>query len=127
MSTPLEEERRALLERMRASRENYRSRFPDEPSSQAHYKPHHQHLHDPSPPNDHAFPRSHTFRLITRHPYVTALAASALIAAIPGGAVKKAVKGSAVFAAGMIGSQARILMARELLPSMIRLIRSRKQ
>jgi hypothetical protein len=37
MSTPLEEERRALLERMRASRENYRSRFPDEPSSQAHY------------------------------------------------------------------------------------------
>ena len=125
MSTPLEEERRALLERMRASRANYRSRFPDEPGSQA--QPQRQHLHAPSPPNEHAFPRSHTFRLITRHPYVTALAASALIAAIPGGAVKKAVKGGAVLTAGMIGSQARILMARELLPSMIHLIRSRKQ
>jgi hypothetical protein len=66
MSTPLEEERRALLERMRASRENYRSRFPDEPGSQAHYKPQHQHLHAPSPPNDHAFPRSHTFRFVRR-------------------------------------------------------------
>ncbi len=127
MNTPLEEERRALLERMRASRKDYRSRFPDEASPQAHYKPQHQHLHAPSPPSAHAFPRSHTFRFITRHPYVAALAASALIAAIPGGAVKKAVKGSAVFAAGMIGSQARTLMARELLPSMIHLIRSRKQ
>ena len=37
MSTSLEEERRALLERMRASREDCRSRFPAEPDPGAHH------------------------------------------------------------------------------------------
>lgn len=120
MSTSLEEEKRALLERMRASREDCRSRFPPEPDPGAHH-PQVQPLAHP-----HAFPRSHTFRFIQRHPYGAALVAGALIAAIPAGSVKKAVKGGAVLTAGMVGSQARILMMRELLPSMIHLMRSRK-
>jgi hypothetical protein len=124
MSTPLEEERRALLARMQASRKDYRSRFP----ADMHHEPQQPHLSSAStPPAEQAFPRSHTFRFVQRHPYVAALAAGALIAAIPGGAVKKAVKGSVVFAAGMIGSQARTLIARELLPWMVHLMRSRKQ
>jgi hypothetical protein len=124
MSTPLEEERRALLARMHASREVYRSRFP----SQTPPEPNPPHA-TAAPPltHEHPFPRSHTFRFIGRHPYATALAASALVAAIPGGAVTKALKGSAVFAAGIIGSQAKTLMAREVLPSIIHLMRSRKR
>lgn len=123
MSTSLEEERRALLARMHASREVYRSRFPE-------MLPESKHPHAPAAPalpHEHAFPRSHTFRFIERHPYATALAASALVAAIPGGAVTKALKGSVVFAAGIIGSQAKMLMAREVLPSIIHLMRSRKR
>jgi hypothetical protein len=116
MSTPLEEERRALLARMQASREVYRSRFPSKT---------HTEIQDPHVPppltREPAFPRSHTFRFIGQHPYAAAVVASALIAAIPGGAVKKAVKGGAVFAAGIIGSQARTLLVRELLPSIIHL------
>jgi hypothetical protein len=123
MSTPLEEERRALLARMHASREVYRSRFP----SQTHPEPDPPHATASTLSHEHPFPRSHTFRFIGRHPYATALAASALIGAIPGGAVKKALKGSAVFAAGIIGSQAKTLMARELLPSIVQLVRSRKR
>lgn len=122
MSTPLEEERRALLARMQASREICRSRFPPQTPPEQFHDPAASPLHSEQP-----FPRSHTFRFMQRHPYAAALAAGVLIAAIPGGAVKKAAKGSAVFAAGMIGSQARTLMLRELLPSMIRLMHSRKQ
>jgi hypothetical protein len=61
MSTPLEEERRALLARMHASREVYRSRFPSHPEL--------NHPHAPTAPplsHEHAFPRSHTFRFIGR-------------------------------------------------------------
>jgi len=63
MSAPLEEERRALLERMHASRKVYRSRFP----SETHPEPEHAQVRpDPSPPSTHAFPRSHTFRFVQR-------------------------------------------------------------
>lgn len=64
MNTPLEEEKRALLERMRASRQDYRSRFP----SETNHEPHHMHASPASslPNNNHAFPRSHTFRFVRR-------------------------------------------------------------
>ncbi|HVW64830.1 MAG TPA: hypothetical protein VHB01_07425, partial [Nitrosospira sp.] len=110
-----------LLARMQASREAYRSRFPSQAQPEQPLDP------DTSLHHDQPFPRSHTFRFVVRHPYAAALAAGVLIAAIPGGTVKKAVKGSAVFAAGMIGGQARALMVRELLPSMIRLMHPRKR
>jgi hypothetical protein len=64
MSTPLEEEKRALLERMRASRKNYRSRFP----SETHHDPQHSHASPTASSlhSEHPFPRSHTFRFIRR-------------------------------------------------------------
>jgi len=62
MSTSLEEERRALLARMHASREVYRSRFPETlPESKYPHAP-----AAPALPHEHAFPRSHTFKLIRR-------------------------------------------------------------
>ncbi|MDN5751839.1 MAG: hypothetical protein L0H15_00975 [Nitrosospira sp.] len=61
MNTSLEEEKRALLERMHASRRNFRSRFVDEDN--------HNYGH---PGDAHAFPRSHTFKFLTRHPYSSA-------------------------------------------------------
>jgi hypothetical protein len=63
MSKPLEEERRALLARMHTSREAYRSRFP----SETHPEPKQPNAPTPpSLPNEHAFPRSHTFRFVRR-------------------------------------------------------------
>jgi hypothetical protein len=63
MSTSLEEERRALLARMQASREVYRSRFP----SQTHPEPNPPHaIAAPTLSHEHPFPRSHTFRFIGR-------------------------------------------------------------
>jgi hypothetical protein len=63
MSAPLEEEKRALLERMHASRKVYRSRFP----SETHPEPEHNQVPpDPAPPITAAFPRSHTFRFVQR-------------------------------------------------------------
>jgi hypothetical protein len=61
MSTPLEEERRALLARMQASRKDYRSRFP------SHHEPQQPHLSSASTlSTEQAFPRSHTFRFVQR-------------------------------------------------------------
>jgi len=60
MSEALEDEKKALLERMRASRNAYRSRF-------VHADEDH-HAKDTQ-----AFPRSHTFRFLTRHPYSAAI------------------------------------------------------
>lgn len=62
MSTSLEEERRALLARMHASREVYRSRFP----SQTHPEPNPPHATAPTLSHEHPFPRSHTFRFMGR-------------------------------------------------------------
>jgi len=60
MSDALEDEKKALLERMHASRKAYRSRFA--PAEEEY------------PVKDaQAFPRSHTFRFLTRHPYSAAL------------------------------------------------------
>jgi hypothetical protein len=60
MSDPLEDEKKALLERMHATRKAYRSRFV--PADED------RHAKDAQ-----AFPRSHTFRFLTRHPYSAAL------------------------------------------------------
>lgn len=61
MSTPLEEERRALLARMQASREVCRSRFPPQTPPEQFHDPAASPLHSEQP-----FPRSHTFRFMQR-------------------------------------------------------------
>lgn len=114
MSDALEDEKKALLERMHASRKAYRARFV--PADEAY------------PVKDaQAFPRSHTFRFLTRHPYSAALSLMATLAVVPRRSLNKAVKGGAALTAGILGRKTRILMVRHLLPAMVHLLRSHKR
>jgi hypothetical protein len=122
MSNSLEDERKAILERMSASRRNYRNMFALEDSQ--------EHAHEAHANEAHAFPRSHTFKFITRHPYFAALGALAAVAALPRGSVKKAVKSSAAVTAsiaGILGSPTRTSIITHVLPPVIRLLRSSKR
>lgn len=116
MSTPLEGEKKALLERMRASRRYYRSVL----------IPEDEHLADDS---DHtqAFPRSHTFKFLTQHPYSASLGLLVALSMMPRGRLNRAVKGGLALTAGLLGSGARAVMMRQVLPSMIRSFGSRKR
>ncbi|SEK41059.1 hypothetical protein [Nitrosovibrio tenuis] len=116
MSNSLEDERKAILERMSASRRNFRHMFD------------HEEDHDHEPVYDaHTFPRSHTFRFLTKHPYYATLSALAAVAIIPRGLLKKAVKGGATVTAGILGSGTKTSMIRYVLPPTIRLLRSYKR
>lgn len=113
MSSALENEQKALLERMDASRKNYRAMFVHEDE--------HEQVHD-----THAFPRSHTFKFITRHPYYVSGALAAL-SLVSRGRLNRAVKGGLALTAGILGSSARTLMMRQVLPSVISSLRSRNR
>ena len=113
MSDPLEDEKRALLERMRASRNAYRSRF--------------IHADEDHHVDTHSFPRSHTFKFLTRHPYSAALGLLATLAVVPRRSLNKAVKGGAAVTTGILGRKTRTLMVRQLLPAMVYLLRSHKR
>lgn len=112
MSTSLEYERKALLERMRASRREYRSRY-------AHEDEQMQVM------GDDVFPRSRTFRFIARHPYYVSLGLLAVLSTVQSKSLSKTVKGGMALSAGVLGSSARSLMVRQVLPSVIRSFRSR--
>jgi len=114
MSGALEDERNALLERMHASRKTYRSELtPAEGPVQA--------------PTDDVFPRSETFKFIKRHPYYASLGLLAALSIMPRMPLRRAVKGGAALAAGMLGSSAKTLVMRQVLPSMVRSLRSRSR
>ncbi len=115
MSNSLEDERKAILERMSASRRNYRL-------MSAHEENSHRQADD-----THAFPRSHTFKFLTRHPYYAALAALAIVAALPRRSLKKTVKGSAAVTAGILSDGMKTVMMRRILPIAIQLLRSNKR
>ena len=114
MSASLEDEKKAILERMHASRRAYRSRFMPEPED-----------HPPAVQDPGAFPRSHTFKFLTRHPYSTATGLLATLALVPRGSLRKAVKGGAAVTAGLVGTKANAFVMRHLLPSLVHLLRSR--
>ena len=111
MSASLEDEKKILLDRMHASRDAYLSTFnhPDE--------------NIPADTLD-AFPRSHTFKFLTRHPYSAALGLVAVLAIMPRGSLRKAARGGAGITAGLLGNKARTLMIRQVLPSVVHLLRS---
>lgn len=115
MSSSLEDEQKAILERMSVSRGNYRRMF-------AHEEDSHRQADDA-----HTFPRSHTFKFLTRHPYYAALAALAAVALMPRGSLKKTVKGSAAVTAGVLGNGMKTVMMRRILPIAIHLLRSNKR
>ena len=111
MSASLEDEKKILLDRMHASRDAYLSTFnhPDE--------------NIPADTLD-AFPRSHTFKFLTRHPYSAALGLLAVLAVMPRDSLRRAASGGAGITAGLLGNKARILMMRQVLPSVVHLLRS---
>src|SRR5688500_8109021 len=115
MSTPLEDERKALLDRMSASRKYYRSKFV-----------HTEDERHPAVSTD-VFPRSRTFKFIARHPYYTSLGLLAAMSAVPSKSLSRAVKGGIAVTAGILGSSARTLLVHQVLPSMMRSARSRRQ
>jgi hypothetical protein len=107
MSSELEQERNALLERMHASRNNYRSEL--------------VHTEEPGETTAvNAFPRSRTFKFLTRHPYSTSLGLLAALAVLPRKPLGRAVKRGIVLAAGVLGNSAKTLMMRQVLPSVVR-------
>jgi hypothetical protein len=112
MNDSLEEEKKALLERMHASRRAYRARFV------------HEEEHSPE---EQAFPRSHTFKFLTRHPCTAALGVLATLAVVPRRALGRAVKGGAAVAAAALGRQTKTLMVRQLLPAVAHWVRSGKR
>lgn len=111
MNTSLENEKKAVLERMSASRKNYRFRLADkdEQSQRAHAN---------------VFPRSRTFRFATRHPYYISIGLLAALSLLPRNSLSRAVKGGAALTAGLLGSSARTLLMRQVLPSVARSLRS---
>jgi hypothetical protein len=113
MSASLEDEKKALLERMHASRSAYRSQFG-----------HVDEDHDADDAHAHPFPRSHTFRFLTHHPYSIAIGLLATLAVVPRGSLSKAAKGGIALTAGVLGSKTRALIMRQLLPSVGYLLRS---
>lgn len=113
MSTPLENERDALLTRMDASRNSYRARLV---KRERH----------PMVDDGGVFPRSRTFRFIARHPYYASMGMVAALALIPRRPLGRAVKGGIALTAGILGSSARTLVMRQILPSVLDSLGSRR-
>jgi hypothetical protein len=114
MRRPLEDERNALLERMHASRTTYRSEFS------------HAEEQVDAPAAD-VFPRSETFKFVKRHPYYASLGLIAALSIMPRMPLRRAVKSGVALGAGMLASSAKTLVMRQLLPSMVRTLRSRSR
>ena len=112
MRSELEQERNALLERMHTSRNIYRSEL--------------SHTEEPGRTiTATEFPRSRTFKFISRHPYSASLGLLAALAVLPRRPLGRAVKGGVALAGGMLVSSAKTLMMRQVLPSLVRSLRSR--
>ncbi|PTQ81875.1 hypothetical protein C8R21_10756 [Nitrosospira multiformis] len=112
MSTSLEYEKKALLERMNATRREYRSRYGHEDERT-------------EATDDDVFPRSRTFRFIARHPYSISLGLLVVLSTVPSRSLSKAVKSGIALSSGVLGSSARTLLMREVLPAVIRSLNSR--
>jgi hypothetical protein len=115
MSSDLEQDRNALLERMHASRNNYRFELvhTEEPGRTGRTA------------GADAFPRSRTFKFITRHPYSTSLGLLAALSVLPRKPLGRAVKAGVALAAGVLSNSAKTIVMRQVLPSVVHSLRSR--
>jgi mannose/fructose/N-acetylgalactosamine-specific phosphotransferase system component IIC len=111
MSLSLEEQKKILLDRMEENRRNYRNNFIQQFSNTENSAVLSGDLE--------AFPRSHTFKLLTQHPYLISIA---LIAALAGsrGSLRNILKKNLAFSADMLKSKVKMLVV----PAIIRLFRS---
>jgi len=110
----LETERKALLARMDVSRSVYRSRYA---KAEEHLEAR----------DSGTFPRSQTFKFIARHPYYASIGVVAALAVIPRRPLSKALRGGIALTAGILGSSARTLMLRQVLPSVLKTLGSRRR
>ncbi len=111
MSLTLEEQKKILLDRMEENRRNYRNNFIQRlPVAE-----------DSTVVSDNSgeFPRSHTFKLLTHHPYLIGIALFAALI-VSRGSLKNLLKKSFAFSAGMLTSKVKMLVV----PALIRLFRS---
>ncbi|WP_173052492.1 hypothetical protein [Candidatus Nitrotoga sp. AM1P] len=111
MSLPLEEQKKILLDRMEENRRNYRNNFIQQFSTTE--------TSTALSGNSGAFPRSHTFKLLTQHPYLIGIV---LIAALAGsrGSLRNILKKNLAFSTDMLKSKVKMLVV----PVIIRLFRS---
>jgi len=111
MSLSLEEQKKILLDRMEENRRNYRNNFIQRVS-----------ITEGStvlPGNSGVFPRSHTFKLLTHHPYFIGIALFAALA-VSRGSLRNLLKKNLAFTTGMLTSKVKMLVV----PAIIRLFRS---
>lgn len=112
MSLSLEEQEKILLDRMEENRRNYRNNFIQQFDSAGNSTA--------LPGNSEVlFPRSHTFKLLTHHPYFVGIALFAALA-VSRGSFRNILKKNLAFSAGMLANKVKMLVV----PAIIRLFRS---
>ena len=111
MSLSLEEQKKILLDRMEENRRNYRNNFIQQFSSTE--------TSTVLSGNSGAFPRSHTFKLLTHHPYLIGLALIVVLA-VSRGSLRNVLKKNLAFSRDMLISKVKMLVV----PVIIRLFRS---
>ena len=111
MSLSLEEQKKILLDRMEENRRNYRNNFIQQFSSVENATV--------LPGNSGVFPRSHTFKLLTHHPYFIGIALFAAVA-VSRGSLRNILKKNLALSTGMLTSKVKMLVV----PAIIRLFRS---
>jgi hypothetical protein len=111
MPLSLEEQKKILLDRMEENRRNYRNNFIQQFSSTENSTA--------LSGNSGAFPRSHTFKLLTHHPYLISLALIAVLA-VSRGSLRNVLKENLAFSRDMLISKVKMLVV----PAIIRLLRS---
>jgi hypothetical protein len=111
MSLSFEEQKKILLDRMEENRRNYRTNFIQRFSI----------AENPTALSGTSgvFPRSHTFKLLTHHPYLIGIALLAALA-VSRGPLRNMLKKSFAFSTGMLTSKVKVL----IVPAIISLFRS---
>ncbi|MDP1678815.1 MAG: hypothetical protein Q8L02_01595 [Candidatus Nitrotoga sp.] len=111
MSLSFEEQKKILLDRMEENRRNYRNNFIQRFSIAENSTA--------LPGNSGVFPRSHTFKLLTHHPYFIGIALFAALA-VSRGPLRNILKKNLACSTGMLTSKVKMLVV----PAIIRLFRS---
>ena len=111
MSLSFEEQKKILLDRMEENRRNYRNNYIQQFDSAENSMG--------LPGNSGGFPRSHTFKLLTHHPYFIGIVLFSALA-VSRGPLKNILKKNLAFSAGMLANKIKILVV----PAVIRLFRS---
>ena len=111
MLSSLEEQKKILLDRMEENRRNYQNNLIQQLSVAEGLAV--------ESSNSGGFPRSHTFKFLTHHPYLIGIALIAALA-VSRGSLRNILKKNLAFGAGILTSKVKML----IVPVIIRLFRS---